>query len=117
MKLAIKNSLGSSLAILAGLALIMGGIGQPGNSLVAGPVMIIGALAYRSARERQNNPATDTTLRHSIELLGISLIVFSVIMSNNLQRRAIEDPVPILIVPAWAIITYIVAVLKPRNQR
>jgi hypothetical protein len=77
--------------------------------------MIIGSFAYKSAKKRKLNLAESSTTRMIFELIAVSLIILSVLLSDRVLL--IEDPFPNLIIPIWAIIAYIVANLKKNEVR
>lgn len=112
-----RDNWGSILSLIGGALLFLGAVGQITNpngnhsGLVSGPVMILGALIYRSAkkrRETQNN----NLVRVIGELVGLLAILFLAFGQNNLQQRLITDPVSNLIIPVWALIAYVVAAYR-----
>jgi hypothetical protein len=107
----LKKVFNSKVALYFGALLIFAG-GQNPTYFIAGIIVIIGAFACISANQRKNKPST---FKFIVELVLIALIVFSVIFSN--RRFLVEDPVPNLIIPVWAVIAYVVKLSKKKlNQ-
>jgi hypothetical protein len=87
--------------------------GQGGiEGCINGIIIIIGALAYRSVSKRKNNEVKNTNLRLGIELFGMLAIVLLIVMQNNLLDRIVTHPVSYFIVPAIAIATYLIKLIK-----
>src|SRR5262249_47308704 len=86
----LRKHLGSSLAlvfgsveIVAGLSSIAQTVDHPnaephGGILIAGVVMILGALAYRSAKKRRLGEAKSTLMRRCLEI-GLLMLICLVI--------------------------------------
>jgi hypothetical protein len=123
----LKTHLGSSLAFIAGGLSIVSGISrvvttpdansfEPGSSMPeAGAVMILGALAYRSAKNRRIGEAKSTFIRHFLEIASLVLICFVILMQNNLKYLIATDPVPNAVIPIWAILAYLAVVFIPKK--
>ena len=77
--------------------------------------MILGALAYRSAKKRKLGEVTTTLLRKGLEASALVIIAAAVLLQNDLKNHIANDPVPNVIIPLWAIIAYIVIVLKTKK--
>jgi len=78
--------------------------------------MILGALAYRSAKKRKLGEVKSTLTRQLVEvalLLGICVVVLG---QNNLKTLIATDPVPNFVIPLWAIIAYLIAAFIPWNK-
>ena len=107
--------LGSTIAIVLGLVYFAGSL-SPSNpskdGLIAGPVMVLGALAYRSAKKRALGEATASTARQIIETILILLIVTSVVFRNDLRTAIVMNPGPTLFIPVWCIVAYLIAAVR-----
>jgi len=79
---------------------------------ITGIIIIIGALAYKSASKRKNKEVKNTNLRLGIELFGMLVIVLLIVMQNNLLYQIQTEPVPNFIIPAIAITTYLIKLIK-----
>ena len=105
-----KRNFNSKQAMWFGALLILIGF-QNSTYFVTGIIVILGALACLSANQRKTQPSTP---RFIIELLFIALIVFSVIFHN--RKLLVEDPFLNLVIPAWAVISYVVKLTKKQSQ-
>jgi hypothetical protein len=112
----MKKHIGSTLALILGALSLAAGAAKPSNLLVAGPIIILGALAYRSAKKRILGEVTNSLLRKSLEALAVVVIVAAVLLQNDLKNQIITDPVPNLIIPLWAIVAYTTVALKKKTQ-
>lgn len=90
---------------MGALLILMGSQNQ--EYFITGIVVMFGAYACISASKRKTNPST---LRLVVELILVAVIVISVLFAN--KAVLIEDPVPTLIIPLWAIIAYVVKISK-----
>jgi uncharacterized membrane protein HdeD (DUF308 family) len=119
----LKRHLGSTLAlIIGGLALVAGLATLGANSFKlgssmpqAGVVMILGALAYRSAKKRRAGEAKSTFARQFLEIASLVLICLVILMQNNLKYLIATDPVPNAVIPIWAILAYLAIVIMPKS--
>ena len=112
----MKKHLGSTLAIIIGVLTFAAGTTRPGALLVAGPIIIVGALAYRSAKKRNLREAVNSTLRRSLEAIAVISIIAAVLLQKNVAEQIITDPIPNLLIPLWAVVAYAaVAFRKPRQ--
>lgn len=110
----MKN-IGSNLAIVLGIISAIAGLTQLNVSLAnAGFVMIIGAFAYKSAKRRALGEVVSSNLRKATELVALVVIILLIGLQNNLVDLLSTDPVPNLIIPAWALIAYALAYFKAR---
>lgn len=113
----MKKHIGSTLALILGVLSLAAGAAKPSSLLIAGPIIILGALAYRSAKKRMLGEVTASMLRKGLEALAIAVIVASVLLQNDLNNQVITDPVPNLIIPLWAIVAYTIIALKKKKER
>ena len=112
----MKKHIGSTIALILGLLSFASGV-NPGNpgGFVAGPVIILGALAYRSAKKRKLGEVNNSTLRKVLEALALIMIAAAILLQRDLKNLIATDPVPNLIIPLWAIIAYTVIAFKTRK--
>jgi hypothetical protein len=109
----IWRHLGSSLALVFGCLAAIAGIAQVGNgvqsgSAVGGAVMVIGALAYRSAKKRRLGEVNSTLIRRTVEYALLLSLILIVLLQNNLKYLIASDPVNNAVIPLWAVIAYTV---------
>ena len=111
-----RRHLGSTLAFAIGLASFGSVARDPqGAAWIAGVVMVLGALAYRSAKKRKIGEVKSTLMRQCLELGLLVLICLAILLQNDLVSRMISDPVPNVIVPLWAIIAYLIILFMPSS--
>jgi hypothetical protein len=77
--------------------------------------MILGALAYRSAKKRRLGEVDSTLTRRAIEYALLLTLILIVLLQNNLAYLIASDPVPNALIPLGAVIAYLVVVLLPRK--
>ena len=115
----MKKHLGSTLSLVLGALTLAAGITQPasGGLLVAGPVIILGALAYRSAKKRYLGEVANSMLRRSLEAAALLLLLAVVALQRNVTELIESDPVPNLLIPLWAVMAYaIVGFRSAKNE-
>jgi hypothetical protein len=112
----MKKHIGSTIALILGVLSFASGVnaGSP-SGLVAGPVIILGALAYRSAKKRKLGEVNNTPLRKGLEVLALIMIAAAILLQKDLKNLIATDPVPNIIIPLWAIIAYAVIAFKTKN--
>ena len=111
----MKKHLGSTVALVVGVLALVSGLANPGALLVVGPIIILGALAYRSAKKRWLGEAKQSLFRKSLEATAMVVIVAAVLLQNNLVALVVSDPVPNLIIPLWAVIAYSIIAFKKQK--
>lgn len=126
----MRRHLGSSivlglgcLGVIAGLPSVALAVDIPhvatftGHTLIAGAVMILGALAYRSAKKRKYGEGKATLTRQLLEfalLVPIFVVIFAVILSPiGFAYLAETNPVPNLVISIGAIAAYLVSGFMP----
>ena len=112
----MTKNIGSNIAIVVGILLIVAGLSQlKASSANAGLIMLIGAFAYRSAKKRYLGEVKNTSPRKVVELIGMLIIVLLIVLQKDLIDLLATDPVPNLIVPLWALIAYIIVFIKKQQ--
>ena len=110
----MKRHVGSTIALILGVLSFASSLSNP-SGLVAGPVIILGALAYRSAKKRKLGEVNSTLLRKGFEASALVIIAAAVLLQNDLKNLIVTDPVSTVIIPLWAIVAYIVIVSKTKK--
>ena len=110
----MKKHIGSTISIVLGI-LLLASIPTNPNGLVTGSIIILGALAYRSAKKRKLGDVNTTLLRKGLEISALIIIAAAVLLQNDLKNLIASDPVPNFIVPLWAIVAYAVISLKTKD--
>jgi len=99
-----------SLYFISAISAIAKNTGGSANGLFLGPAIILGALAYKSAKKRKLNIIETTVVRESFEIAAILLVLASVLMLNvSIKKFMAENPVPFLLW-LWALIPYFIMV-------
>ena len=113
----MKRHIGSTIALILGFLSFASSLANPSNpsGLVAGPVIILGALAYRSAKKRNLGEVKSTLLRKGFEASALVIIAAAVLLQNDLKNLIVTDPVSTVIIPLWAIVAYIVILSKTKK--
>lgn len=79
--------------------------------------MILGAIAYRSAKKRRLEEAKSTIIRKLVEIALLLLICIMVLAQNNLKYLIANDPVPNFIIPLWTLLAYLAVNFMPKSGR
>ena len=108
----MKKHIGSTIALILGILYFISGLTKGNSGLIAGPIMILGALAYRSAKRRKLGTAKSTSFRRYLEITAICIIIAGVLFQKNLPYLIATDPVPNLIIPLWALIAYLIIAIQ-----
>jgi len=113
----MKKHIGSTIALILGFLSFAGSVANPANpgGLIAGPVIILGALAYRSAKKRKLGEVHNTAMRKGLEISALIIIAAAILLQNDLKTLIATDPVPSLVIPLWAIIAYVVIASKAKQ--
>lgn len=110
----MKKHIGSTIVLILGLLTFGGSLDNPSypQGIVTGPVIILGALAYRSAKKRKLGEVNTTLLRKGPEASALLIISAAILLQKDLKILIMLDPVPNLIIPLWAIVAYAVIAFK-----
>ena len=108
----MRKHLGSTVALVIGITGFLGALARPSGWLVAGPIIILGALAYRSCKKRKLGEVENSLLRKALETTAIIAIILATILPTNLKDLIATDPVPTLVIPLYAIVAYAFVALK-----
>lgn len=108
----MKKHLGSTIALILGIPLSITGFANSNSFAIAGPIIVVGALAYRSAKKRKLGEVNDSIFRKVIEVVVIIAIAFVILSINNLANYIAKEPVQTLIIPLWVLIAYTIIALK-----
>ena len=116
----MRKHLWTSTAIVCAILIYASGIqavlgNSSGGQLLAGEVILLSAIACRSANKRRLKEVTNSTLRKIIEALLILGLVLLVVLQNELPMRLATDPAPNLIIPLICFMFYVSAFYKARN--
>ena len=113
----MKKHIGSTIALGFGVLSCISGLAnmakESGHGVLfwGGIIAILGALAYRSAKKRKLGEIKSSSLRKASEVFAF-VIIGIVLLQKNFPDNVIDNPVPNLITPLWAIIAYMIIALK-----
>ena len=112
----MKKHFWTNLAIvLAVLSWIAGIQKLSSGNMLAGEVMLLSALACRSANKRRLMEVQSTNKRIIYELALIFFMVMWVTLQNGLKDLIATDPVPTFIIPVICFMFYALAFYKARK--
>ena len=115
--------LGSSIALVLGFFGLIGELGglskgaAPSGMMVGAPIMILGALAYRSAKKRALGEVASGLPRWLFEGAMILSILVLLAAQPNLKTLMATDPAPYFVIPLWAIAAWLVAAAQSLARR
>jgi hypothetical protein len=101
----------TSALVLGVLVLLSGATPGQGQNFVTGFIIIIGTLAYRSAKKRIAS-GTKSNTKFAFEIIAMLVIVLAIGLQSNLGKVLVEDPFPNLIIPLIMIGSYIYILRK-----
>ena len=111
----MKNHLWTNLAIVLAVLSWVSGIQALSGNMLAGEVMLLSALACRSANKRKLMEVESTNKRMIYETVLIVAMVLLVILQNGLKDRIATDPVPNFVIPVICFMFYALAFYKARK--
>ena len=112
----MKKHIWTTMAIVFAV-LFFGSKPQPlGGNLLVGAVMLLSALACRSANKRRLQEVAANKIRIIIEFSLIFIMILLVILQNDLKDLIRVDPVPHLIIPVFCLAFYVSAFFKARSS-
>ncbi len=128
-----RRHLGSTVALIVGCLAVIGGFstltlavdiahfGTLGSdALMRGAMMILGSLAYRSAKKQKLGEVNSTLTRQFLEialLVPIFFLMFVRLASHNIPYLVETDPVPDTVISIWAIAAYLgIGIIPPVRQ-
>ena len=103
---------GSLLALIVGCFVLAAGL----VGTAPGIVIILGALAYRSAKRRRLGEVQSTPIRQLLETTALVLILPLILMQDHLAYLIATDPFPHVVIPAWAFLAYVVNAFLPEKE-
>ncbi|MBN9488609.1 MAG: hypothetical protein J0H44_15335 [Alphaproteobacteria bacterium] len=107
--------IGSSIALVLGFFGLLGELSavskglEPSGMIVGAPIMILGAIAYRSAKKRALGEASSTLARWMFEISSLVLILALLLAQPHLKELMATDPAPYFVIPLWALTAWLIA--------
>jgi hypothetical protein len=111
----MKKHLWTNLALVLALLTYASGIQALSGNMLAGEVMLLSALACRSANKRRFMEVQSTNKRMAYEIVLIVVMVLLVILQNGLKDLIAADPVPNFVIPIICFIFYALAFYNARK--
>jgi phosphatidylserine synthase len=103
----MKTHLGTTVALVLGVLVFVSGLSQQlFESINVGFVMIVGALAYKSAKKRRLGEVENTKFRFGMELVGLVVIALSVLALSDIKTAIAIHPLSTVVAPLYALIAY-----------
>ena len=111
----MKKHIWTSVAVALAVLTYASGIQTLSGNMLAGEVMLLSALACRSANKRRLMEVQSTTTRTLYEFSLIIVLVLLVMLQNGLKDLIATDPFPNVVIPFVCLIFYFLAFYKARN--
>ena len=111
----MRRHIWTTLSIALAIITWVSGLQTLSGNLLAGEVMLLSALACRSANKRRLMEVHSTNKRMIYELVLIVIMVLLVILQNGLKDLIATDPVPNFVIPVICFIFYSLAFYKARK--
>ena len=113
----MKKHIWTSIAIVFAILIFVSGIqdvmgNSGGGKVLTGHLILLSAIACRSANKRKLKEVNNTNLRKIIEALLMLNLILLVVLQNDLAVRIQIDPAPNLIIPIVCLIFYLSAYVK-----
>jgi len=112
-----KKFIGSTIILVVGVLMTVGSLTNPSpkttlDDSLPGLCMILGALAYSSAKQRKLKLVENTKWRKLLEFLAMILIVALILLGPNIPQLIQGGDITNLVILVWAIVAYLFAVPK-----
>ena len=123
MKLLInKKFIGSTIILAVGVLMMVGSLTNPNptatlSDSLPGLFMILGALAYRSAKQRKLKLVENTKKRKLLEFLALILIAVLILLGPDILQLIPDGNITTLVIFVLAIVAYLFAVPKSTAEQ
>lgn len=109
----MKSSfIGSTVAMVIGAISLLGQLSHwpsvNDDNIFGGVTAILGAMAYRSAKQRRLGLNRDATWRRIAEVALLALVCLPVPFAIVTVDGVVHNPWSSIVVPAWSIIAYLI---------
>lgn len=111
---------GSTLAIVIGVIEIGVGASNPSgqpSAATAGWVIILGALAYKSAKKTKMGLVRSSPLRLTLEIVALLIAMALVLGQSDIGDLMYNDPFPNVIIPLWVLLAYVIVRIRNIPQK
>lgn len=123
-RLGLFTHLGSSVSLVLGFFSLIGELGAMSKGMeasrsmtVGAAIMILGALAYRSAKKRSLGEVASTVTRWLFEIAALLAILVLLASQPRLKVLMATDPGPYFVIPLWAVTAYLIAAASSLVRR
>ena len=122
MKLLInKKFIHSTVLLAVGVLMTVGSMTNPGSTSAAdslpGLCVILGALAYRSAKQRRLQLVENTKKRKLLEFLALISIAVLILTGPDILQLIRDGDILTLGILVWAIFAYLCATSRRAAER
>lgn len=105
------------MAIFVGAVSIIGQLPHlPANAsddnIFGGITAILGAIAYRSAKQRRLQLKPDTRTRVATEAVALGVVCVPFLFAAPIQDGIVHHPWSAVVIPAWSIVAYAIVRFK-----
>ena len=109
-----RKFIGSSIALIVGVLSMAGALVNPSPTVgisdgLPGLFMILGAVAYQSAKKRKLQLVENTRKRRILEFLALVLIALLILLGPNVPQLIQNGDILTLVIFAFAVIAYLFA--------
>ena len=77
------------------------------DELLGGITMVLGALAYRLAKQRRLGLAPDTRWKPIVEIVLLLLVFVPTFLEARVQDGIIHNPLGSYVIPIWSVAAYL----------
>ena len=113
----MKRHIWTTIAITLALITLASGLNSLSENLLSGQVMLLLAVACRSANKRRFNEVNETKLRFLMEYFLVASAVLLVVLQNRLIDRIATEPFANVVIPVVSITFYIIAYVKASKSK
>lgn len=111
----------ANIALVSGVLLLVSGMAsqQSIDNFFGGVWVVLGVLAYKSAKKRKLGLVKNSIVRQTLELAVFFILVGDIFLQGlvgGAERNIVDDPFNFLFIPAWVIIAYCLVALRKLNK-
>ena len=111
----------ANIALVFGVFMLASGIAnsQSIDNFFGGAWIVLGVLAYKSAKKRKLGLVKNSIVRQTLELAVFFILIgdiFLQVLGGGAERNMVNDPFNFLFIPAWVIIAYCFIVFRKINK-
>jgi hypothetical protein len=119
----MKDYIGVIMAMVIAVISIIAGLSYAGSHegeqkftlVITGVVILLGSLAYLSAKKVMLGKVQFTSQRRITEVMLLIFAGMAIALQNDLLQKIEQDPFPNVVVPLWILLAYLVVALRKRQ--